>query len=447
MDQPEELSGNMLHELNEGAANDFAFLIPNEKFVYRINGIWNAHESVGKEGIINHLIERGMDADMASDVVKSRLYTKAYGVDIYPGEGDIYVAPDGRRYLNTWRKPTIQRRPGEYPTIDRLIQWTTQGDDGAQTWLLHWMAAKVQQPALAPKVAVVVTGEQGSGKGTLALLMRTMLGPDNCATIGRDSLESQFNARWIGKLFVLADEIISSDNTKSISDQLKVLIDGAEVEHQGKNKDQRAVKNRIAWMFASNDKVSPVILEAGDRRYTVLSNHTPVPQDYKNMLDSSFEADRQTPTSTFMAEIEGFYDDLLSLEVDRELITRPYENDARSSLIEAALPAHELFIRAVEEGELEELLEVVCNRNFDMQRTRTEWDLGDEGISTQALYLAYVEFTKRVGMKALKLNKFGGALKNRPKPWPHGRPSSPSGRRVNVYLVPRKGLTTTPVVE
>lgn len=419
---------------------DFAYLIPAEKFVYKSRGVWNLHEPVGKDGISNHLLEAGWTPDAINTVLKGRQYMRVYGADLIPGEPPVYADQDKKFYLNTWQAPTLTPEPGAYPRIQRVLEWITHGDPLGQLWLMSWMAFKVQNPAVVPKVAVLITTEPGAGKGTLAFLMRQMLGPANCATIKREELENHFNSRWIGKLFVLADEVISKDNQKEISEMLKVFIAEDAVECEGKYQNQREVKNRLAWMFASNDKTAPLTIDRNDRRYSVFSNHDVLEDGYAQMLRSCFEADN-SPTKDFIPEMRGFYHELLHMQVDRHYVATPYENESRALLIEANKPTHELFCEAVDEAGIDGLLDfIVQHTDFHLAKTRSEWDFGEAGIATQVLHRCYVEFCKRVGGRPLKVNKFGSALHNHRPSWPFVRLQVPgtTNRRVYCYKVRRK---------
>ena len=425
-------------ETTEGVMGEFAYLIPVEKFVYKRGGYWNLSEPVGKEGIKNHLLEMGLSEAESTVLLKQREYLRVYGADLVPNQPPIFASDDGKLYLNTWVPPSIQPKPGVHPRIDAIMGWLTREDAAGIHWLLHWMAAKVQNPELTPKVAIVFSTEPGGGKGTVALVMRHLLGMENTATIKREELENKFNARWVGKLFVLADEVISNENVRDISNLLKILIDGNELEIEGKGKDQKAIRNRLAWMFASNDRISPVALDEYDRRYTFFSNHDPLTLEYDGLVKGCYHM--SYPTPEFREEMAALYHELLQLKVDWSLISRPYQNEARKLLIEANKPTHEQFCAEVDDHGIDDLLEhIVVHSDFGLQKTRSEWDFGINGVSTQVLYRCYVEFCKRTGARPLKVNKFGVALRNHRPEWPFARNLVPGtkDRRINCYVVTR----------
>lgn len=387
---------------------EFVYVIPLEKYVYRRNDRWAVHEPVGKHGITAHLLAEGWDKDEIKSTLKAHSYPKVYGAEIAPNAPTIYRSPlDGKLYVNTWVPPELEAEPGEYPRIERILNFLCSNDTGAVEWVCNWMALKIQDPAIVPKVAAVFTTQPAGGKGTLAKLMRLMLGPENCDVIENGALANRFNAKWAQKLFVLADEVLTSDSLKDVSNRLKVLIDGEFIELEGKGTNQRSIRNRLAWMFASNDDVSPVVVEAGDRRYAVFSNHGHVPDDYRSMLEDCWEPDKSTPTPSFLAEIKAFYHDLLHLQVDRRMAARPYRNESREALMDASRPGHQMFFTRVDEDGIDDLVErVVLHADFSLQKSRHEWDFGDQGLATSMIYQCYVKFCDDEGMKALRSNKF-----------------------------------------
>lgn len=426
--------------------DDFAFLVPSEKFVYKEQGVWKLNSLVGKEGIKHYLKMRGWEDDVITAAIKSGNYMVVADVIMQPNKPPLYSDAQGNVFINTWVAPTIQPQAGLYPSINALLNKITSGDEEGIKWLKHWIALKVQNPEIVPKVAVVISTTPGLGKGTLFYIISCLLGQENCAIIGREALESRFNSRWAQKLFILADEVLCSDNVRDVSDRLKMLIDAPVIELEGKGKDQRQVKNRAAWMFASNDKISPVNVERGDRRYTVFNNHDVLEPEYVDMLNGLFEADRETPTNMFVQEIQAFYYEMLNLEVDRGLVARPYQNEAREQLIDANTHAHDLFFKEVDEYGIDEWLEKVLaqGQDYTLSRSRPSWDFKENGVATDIIYQCYIEFCKSRGVRGfLKYNRFGAAIRGHRPVW-QPKKNSAGDKRVNCYVVKRnikdKGL-------
>ncbi len=337
--------------------------------------------------------------------------------------------------VNLWVPSTNVPKEGAYPRIDRVLAWFTGEDPEGKRWMKDWLAAKVRNPGLLPKVAAVLATKQGAGKGFLFSVISEILGRENCATVKQHELGNQFNSRWVEKLMVLGDEVLSSENVRDLSPLLKILVDGGEIERQGKHKDQTAVKNRIGWIFASNDKITPISLEDSDRRFSVFTNHGDVPAEFKDEMNRCFLEDRHTFTPDFMEEVSAFHYDLLHIPVDEAFIRRPYDNDARSTLIANNMKPHEMFFERVTEEGIEPFLEAAITKNF-LHVERAEYDFGERGLKGDMLYKCYKEFVSTVGGKPLGYNRFCGVVKNS-TPWTKAQLDLGDGKRPYVFVVPR----------
>jgi hypothetical protein len=422
------------------------FYIPSEKWMLRNpDGTWDVTNRVGRIGAEMYLASIGWPPAMAKMFLKSaELQVLVYGAEMCPGQPIICEDAEGRAVVNLWRPPTLVPKPGTFPTIDRVLNHMTAGDAAGRKWLETWLAYKIQNPDAVPKVAVIFATSQGAGKGFLARVVAEILGPANCAVVKQQELGNKFNKRWIRSLFVLGDEVISNENIRDISQLLKILVDGGELELEGKYENQTSVRSRLAWMFASNDRISPLALEDSDRRYTFFSNFDPVSPEYTTAMNACFEADRVTLTEEFKTEIAAFADYLLKLPVDAVYVTKPYKNADRADLIEANLQSHELFIREIADQGLEPLLEAAKIRDASLVALdEAEWNFGEAGIATGVLYKVYRTFCKDSGQHPLRINKFGAALKRHQ--WVKTRNTIRGTRRqVWCYVVPRNPAAPEP---
>jgi hypothetical protein len=429
---------------------NFAYFIPAEKFVLRFNDRWHLDLLVGREGLINALVQMGYSADIVQACLKSRNYASATGTRTEPSRVPFVHGGDGRVYLNMYVPPTLQPAPAPYPTIERVLDEVTAGDAKGKAWLFNWIACKVQNPMFFPMVAVVLCSRPGIGKGTLYRIMAEMLGRENGAEIQHRNISNRFNARWVNKLLVLADEILTRETVESTSEILKTLIASKRIEFERKGQDQQEVPNHIAWIFASNDEITPVVVEDGDRRFTVFSNFKPISQEYKALLAAAYDSRTGDPTAAFMAEIAGFMHALLEHKADLGAAKRVYENESRAQLISASQSSSELFFREVETmpGALDELLDLVGDRDPRLnQKDRAQWDLGD-AVKAEAVYACYRLFCEQSGIKyPLAQNRFGSAVRAR-EGWRHFHPYLDLGggkkKQIHAYSGPWKRLSTKP---
>ncbi len=419
----------------ENEAPEFAFVVPAEKYIYKAGGKWRLDQFVGKEGIKAHLVTRGWPMEEVNRTLETKSHLIVHGFDIAPGEGDLFVDPeDDNTYINTWVPPRLKPsdEPGPWPSVERVMRFLVNDDEGGYQWLLNWAALKAQSPGVLPKVAVVFSTRPGAGKGTFARIFQEILGEKNCETIGRENLESRFNTAWVGKLFVMADEVSSSgESMRDIKEKMKQYIDSPRVQVEGKGKDARSVPNHAAWVVASNDRIAPVVVEPGDRRYTIFVNHKDA-SEIRKFCFSLYLDDHFTLQPFFEQEVQNFWRYLLDLKVERQLVSRPYENDNRQEMIDASLPSHEAFINHVNSEGLDSLIERFRKTGELAGLDDSEYRLADGSYTTAFIYQCYREFCKQTGQHPLKLNKFGVVARST---WKRHRPTTAAGKRVWAYML------------
>lgn len=400
----------------------FAYLIPAEAFVFKAGDRWCFDTPVGKPGIEHWLLDQELNPEQVKTILNERLYHRVMGVDILPGEREI-AEVEGSKFINVWVAPTIIPQEGDFPSIERILSRLTGDDVDGMEWLCHWLAYKVQNPGIMPRVAVVFATAHGAGKGTLYRILQEMLGKDNCVNIGKEALDSKFNSHWAQKLLCLADEVVSNEHSGDSSNRLKILIDSTYITLEGKGKDQRSIKNRLAWIFASNDTITPVMLEDGDRRYTVFSNHEPLDNEYRTFINGLFEKDRETLTPQFYREIQAFYHELLSLEVEHDLVKTPYINAAKSAIVNASASTQDLFFEEMDRRGLKTILAKIAPfGDYQFMSTPKAWMSPEGWVDGDSLYRVFTAYAKCIGGRSIKQNRFNSALMNHRPQWvPHER--------------------------
>lgn len=396
--------------------DDLAYVAAVDKFVWKLGDTWDVANPMSEVAVRKVLAGR-VGIKTAKKILADCLHPTFHAFGFYPGEPSALLDDKNRPVINQYRPPVLQAEQGPWPRISKVIDHLTGDDVEGRRWLLHWMARKVQNPALLPRVAVVFNTEQSGGKGFLARIFAEMLGPHNCAIIGRGVLESQFNSEWAGKLFVSAEEIVSTTGYKNIAEKLKTYIDTSIINLEAKHQNPFPVRNSAAWMFSSNNKVAPVILETGDRRYTVFSNFTKLSPDYRDMQLACFEPrDQHTYTESFAAEVRGFYEYCLSLSVDLPLVFKPYGNTSRLSLIKSTTEAPEAF---VEQLTLANTIPAAIAKwggygTFTEQDELRDWANRE---FSQVMYLLYRCYCKSVGQHPHHKNHFISAITNLLPTW------------------------------
>jgi hypothetical protein len=439
----------------------FVYCIPKESFYYSIPGLgFQLKSPVAKEGIIAHLQACGWDDEQIGVAVHGGLRTNVYGIEFVPGRPALF-SRDGCGYLNAWSRPTLVPAPGDWSSIDRVLDSLTlneavdpitgayqiRPDPQGKAWLVNWLAYAVQNPAAVPGTAVILNGgATGTGKNTLAYVMFQILGEGNTRKVTTKNLESRFTSSWIGKCLVFGDEIYNREHFADITDTLKDLVTGQTVSNEGKGVDEYEVQNRAKYILASNHAV-PIRIEQNDRRFSVFTRHEPVTTQYKEATQRLFDANNKA-TPEFLKEIAAFAQYLLEFPVDTVQVRTVYDNASRRAVIEASAPPHLSFCKYVDEFGVDGLIADVVRSELgfigsDFKKKSAEvmgghYDFGDRGVSTQALYQCYRLFAKRSGTNyPVTSSRFGVMLsEHRPK-WNQVRLTAPDGARIYCYVVAR----------
>lgn len=135
-------------------------------------------------------------------------------------------------------------------------------------WLLGWMAFAVQHPDCPPGSAIVLQGEEGTGKSFFAKQFGKLFGVHFKHITDTKHLTGSFNAHLHGCVLLFADEAFYAGD-KSQDGKLKTLITEEFIQIERKGFDVEQAKNTVHVIMASNsDWVVPAGRTA--RRYFVL---------------------------------------------------------------------------------------------------------------------------------------------------------------------------------
>lgn len=197
---------------------------------------------------------------------------KPNGTGFYP---DPKKCPDG--VFNLFRGYQVKPVEGDCSLyLNHLKQVMCAGDEASYTYLVGWMAHLFQRPDIKPNVAIVLKSVEGTGKGTMAEPLLTILGPHGNKTNGAYAIASRFNGTLASRLFIFADEVDLTD--KHVADRLKGIISETTVNLERKGLEIEPLPNYCRLIFASNHTR---VLNAGirERRYLVLEPSDEKAQD------------------------------------------------------------------------------------------------------------------------------------------------------------------------
>lgn len=404
--------GTLYFYANENGYETHEDDIKVNKFDVLIEGMNKSYAIVTVGGKIRVLREKGQVADpmnghydlLGKDDFKTLLQNETVMISDPKGNpkrisvADIWLAHQGRRtyangmglfpdnntpegWYNTWNGFSVQPREGKCNNFLMHIKTVIcSGDENAYEWLLDWCADAVQDPANPKGTAVVMRGEEGAGKGTLANVMGELFGSHYRHLIDDSHLLGNFNAHMIDALFIFADEITWGGNVKS-SGKLKGMVTERHLIGERKGVDAIGYRNMIHMMIASN---SNWVIPAGtnSRRWFMLnvSDHRVGDAEYFDTLTDELKN----------GGVEAFLYFLLEREIEANLRVAPKtkaleEQRLRSSSGDTVL---QWWMNRVEQG----ILEVPDEKQeFDPNDASYSWP---NYVTKMNLYENYKEFCK-----------------------------------------------------
>jgi putative DNA primase/helicase len=206
-------------------------------------------------------------------------------------------------------------------------------------WVLRWLAYPLQHVGAKMRTAVVMYGDEGTGKNMLGAVMQEIYG-DHGSVITQQQLNSQFNGWLSAKLFIAANEVVTRQEMTHHVGLLKHLVTEPDIFIERKGVDARRENNHANLMFFSNE-LQPLKISPGDRRYMVIRTPRPKPDEFYAKVGEEIRA----------GAAEGFFAHLMGLDLgDFNPFTKPLITEAKRDLIEIGMSAAELFWHDLHDG-------------------------------------------------------------------------------------------------
>jgi len=186
----------------------------------------------------------------------------------------VFSEHDDPRAFNTFHGLTTQdedlsgyTQKDAQPWIDHIFNIWCQKDETLFDYVIKRLALLVQRPFYKAKVAMVLSGKQGAGKGSGLAPIQAIFGKYFKA-LKPQHVFGNFNDSLADCLVLFLDEC-GLGNTKKSSAQLKTLITEPEHHINPKHLAGMIVDNCINLFLASNERQCAFV-EESDRRYLVL---------------------------------------------------------------------------------------------------------------------------------------------------------------------------------
>jgi len=274
-------------------------------------------------------------------------------------------------------------------------------------YFINWLAYAAKNMKKT-RNAIVIVGEQGTGKGVLwDNIIRWVFGQDNCVTVGNADIASEFNVVFDNRLFVCFNEIkgdFRQGNT--IYETLKSYITDPTFMVNIKNVSQYEVENHFNCIFFSNHEV-PLQIEGSDRRYSVFKT--------ANTKLAEIVGDTGAFIKTLKDERERFLEILFSFSPDVSLATSLIDTEQKKKIKELSNTKQDNFkSRIIEkdyeyfEDKIEEALE------GRMEEPAIDAIKRD---SSGMIAPCYLDKSNREMLKEFKANIMFGVFSNKVLKW------------------------------
>jgi hypothetical protein len=321
---------NFLHD----TANDF-YLMKDGR------GSWDTVPPMKASALDRMLKSLGVPGKKLDDW---KMHVKSFNgrAAFYDKPTEAYVVQHDVPFFNTYRPSLLVPSPGNWDDIRLLLMNLVDNDPKAFDFLLDWLALPLQSlkykgKAMKMGTAIVLQGEHGAGKGTLHNILNEVYGASNITMVTQDFLDSRFNGMLADKLFVTANEVMSSSNrSMEIANRLKTWITEPHITLEEKFVGTSLRPNNFNIMFDSNDE-RPVIIERGDRRYSVFESRV-----LDRAITNRIYVDLLGPKKN----VAAFYDHLLTRKCTIVLGDR-FDSAARDNLMSASAHSDEKFVHEI----------------------------------------------------------------------------------------------------
>lgn len=264
------------------------------------------------------------------------------GIGFFPNE-DLWY----KGYVNLWQGWGVDASEDGSCELwkTHIRDVICKGNEDHFNYVMDWMADMVQDPMNPKGTAIVMSGIEGSGKGTLVYPIGKICGNHYLHITQESHLVGKFNAHMLEALLVFGDEVTYGGSRKTAG-QLKALVTERNLVCERKGIDSFSYENRVRLVVASNEDW---FIPAGpeSRRYFVLGVDKTHAND-RSYFDALYSQLDSGGTARLMWELQR-------REIKSNLSFAPVTEELeiqRSMYVASGDPINAWVAEAAEEGTL-----------------------------------------------------------------------------------------------
>jgi hypothetical protein len=217
--------------------------------------------------------------------LKSPLARRYNAALFRPGEGAEFMDDDGRPALNLWT--------GWREAEGDVSLWLELGNylfsrlpPEHQALPIQWLAYKAQNPAVKVPLAMVIVGEEGTGKTFWTKIVRDAFAPYG-HELSSEQLTSPYQG-WLEKSLLCVINEAQGDHVTFGSDTLKTLISDETRPMNEKYRPVRQVRSYSSYILTSNRREVGAFSPDNRRMFVVSTPAEPLAPEFYKRLDDWF---------------------------------------------------------------------------------------------------------------------------------------------------------------
>ena len=210
------------------------------------------------------------------------------------------------------------------PFLQHIRKIWCRNDEALSDYVVNWFAHLIQQPGSRTRTAIVVHGDQGTGKTLICEIIARCIGEQYYISLDIDRLVAKFNDYLMNKLLIESAETYHGEMSQTaLESKLRAMITGARFMIERKGMPGLNLRDNMRIIFTSNSDL-PLRVELTDRRYCILhcaEITTITDADYFDKLVALYEKEEA---------LRSLFSYLATRNISNFNITTIPKNDART---------------------------------------------------------------------------------------------------------------------
>ena len=229
------------------------------------------------------------DGDVLSAVWKGNIPIRKFGALVYlPGSPEI-ITKDSESCYNLWRPSGVDAKAGDTSWFAEHLAYLFP-NDVERDLVLDYLAVLIQRPAEKLHFALLVRGEQGTGKSALGEIMLRIIGQQNVVKPSNEEVNGRFSAWQEGAQLAIIEELMVVGRLE-LANRLKPVITDPVLRIEEKFGTPYSIPNHLNLLCYTNHR-DALKIETGDRRWLVIfSPAKPRSEEYYRALFARIGSD------------------------------------------------------------------------------------------------------------------------------------------------------------